>query len=76
MQTIVSLVAAEIGIALVPASLQNLQRTGVIYRAIQEATPQAEIAVIWRCNDSSPVLQQFLKVVKAISNDLSLPAWR
>lgn len=70
MQTIVSLVAAEIGIALVPASLQNLQRTGVIYRAIQEATPQAEIAVIWRCNDLSPVLQQFLKVVKAINNDL------
>jgi len=39
MQTIVSLVAAEIGIALVPASVQNLQRRGVIYKAIQEATP-------------------------------------
>jgi DNA-binding transcriptional LysR family regulator len=73
MQTIVSLVAAEIGIALVPASLQNLQRTGVIYRAIQEATPQAEIAIIWRRNELSPVLQQFLKIVQASNNDLNLP---
>lgn len=63
MQTIVSLVAAEMGIAIVPASLQNLQRTGVIYRTIQESTPQAEIAIIWRSNDSSPVLQQFLNLV-------------
>jgi DNA-binding transcriptional LysR family regulator len=63
MQTIVSLVAAEMGIAIVPASLQNLQRTGVIYRTIQESTPKAEIAVIWRSKDASPVVQQFLNVV-------------
>ncbi len=63
MQTTVSLVAAEIGIALVPASVQNLQRTGVIYKEIQEVTPKAEIAVIWRSKDQSPVLHQFLSVV-------------
>ena len=68
MQTIVSLVAAEIGIALVPASVQNLQRRGVIYKAIQEATPKAEIAVIWRSNDLSSVLHQFLNVVRSANH--------
>jgi len=68
MQTIVSLVAAEIGIALVPASVQNLQRRGVIYKAIQEATPKAEIAVIWRSNDLSSVLHQFLSVVRSANH--------
>lgn len=51
------------GIAIVPASLQNLQRKGVIYPTLQEPTPQAEIAVISRSNDASPVLQQFLNLV-------------
>ena len=32
MQTIVSLVAARMGVALVPASLEHLRRTGVVYR--------------------------------------------
>lgn len=68
MQTIVSLVAAEIGIALVPASVQNLQRRGVIYKAIQEATPKAEIAVIWLSNDLSSVLHQFLSVVRSANH--------
>jgi len=68
MQTIVSLVAAEIGIAWVPASVQNLQRRGVIYKAIQEATPKAEIAVIWRSNDLSSVLHQFLSVVRSANH--------
>ncbi|NET36324.1 MAG: LysR family transcriptional regulator [Cyanothece sp. SIO1E1] len=60
MQTIVSLVAAEMGIALVPASLQNLQRAGVIYKAVQTSTPKAEIAVIWKQHDTSPTLQKLL----------------
>jgi len=34
MQTIVSLVAAEMGVAIVPASMQNFQRSGVVYKAL------------------------------------------
>lgn len=62
MQTIISLVAAEIGVALVPVSLQNLQRLGVVYRPLKEATPQAAIALLWRRNDPSPMVQRFLEV--------------
>jgi DNA-binding transcriptional LysR family regulator len=64
MQTIVSLVAAEMGVAIVPASLQNLQRTGVIYKNIAESTPKVAIAMIWRSHETSPTVQKFLEIVR------------
>lgn len=67
MQTIVSLVAAEMGVAIVPASLQNLQRTGVVYKTIEEPTPNVAIAAIWRCNNSSATVQRFLDIARQIS---------
>jgi DNA-binding transcriptional LysR family regulator len=67
-QTIVSLVAGGVGVALVPASLQNLQRVGVVYKALQGQTPELEIAAVWRQDNTSQVLQEFLKVVKAIAH--------
>lgn len=63
MQTIIGLVSAGIGIAIVPSSLQNLQRSGVVYRAVVEETPKVEAAVVWRCEDTTPVLREFLNVV-------------
>lgn len=68
MQTIVSLVAAEIGVALVPESLRNLQRVGVVYRPLVEATPQAAIALVWRTEDNSPMVQHFLELAKGMEN--------
>ncbi len=67
MQTIVSLVAAEIGIAIVPASLQHLQRTGVVYRAIRESTPEVEIALLWQPTNRSPSLERFLAIVRQVT---------
>lgn len=64
MQTIVSLVAADIGVAIVPESLQNLQRTGVVYKSFVEKTPQVSIAMIWRKHDVSAILEKFLGVIK------------
>ncbi len=64
MQTIVSLVAAEIGVAIVPASLQHLQRTGVVYKILQEPTPEVPLNLIWRQNDISPTVQRFIEVVR------------
>lgn len=64
MQTIVSLVAAEMGIAIVPVSIQNLQRTGVVYRPLQEPTPEAAIALIWRRGETSSVVNRFLATVQ------------
>lgn len=69
MQTIVSLVASGMGIALVPASLLNLQRVGVAYRPLQEATPIFETAIAWWPDDPSPILPHFL----AMSRNIQAP---
>lgn len=67
MQTIVSLVAAGIGLAIVPVSLQNLQRTGVVYRPLKEPTPKAAIALVWRKGESLPLVQRFLHIVQQVA---------
>ncbi|MCF2133037.1 MULTISPECIES: LysR family transcriptional regulator [Mycetohabitans] len=65
MQTIVSLVSAGMGVALVPQSLRNLRRTGVVYRALRGALPVVETGLVWRTGDVSPVLAGFIDVVRA-----------
>ncbi|CBW74120.1 LysR family transcriptional regulator [Mycetohabitans rhizoxinica] len=71
MQTIVSLVSAGMGVALVPQSLHNLRRTGVVYRALRGALPVVETGLVWRTGDVSPVLAGFIDVVRA--HALSIP---
>jgi DNA-binding transcriptional LysR family regulator len=56
MQTIVSLVAAGMGVALVPASLTLMRRTGVVYRTLTEHSPLVEIGLAWRARDDSPAV--------------------
>ena len=65
MQTIVSLVSAGMGVALVPRSLCNLRRTGVVYRPLRDAQPLVETGLLWRADDLSPVLAGFVKVASA-----------
>jgi len=63
MQTIVSLVAAEMGVAIVPASMQNFQRNGVVYKSLPESTCIVAIALIWR-SDPTAAVQRFLEVAR------------
>ncbi|RKU02417.1 LysR family transcriptional regulator [Burkholderia sp. Nafp2/4-1b] len=65
MQTIVSLVSAGMGVALVPQSLRNLRRTGVVYRPLAGNAPVVETGLVWRTGDVSPVLAGFIDVVRA-----------
>ena len=64
MQTIVSLVSAGMGIALVPESVSKLQRPGVEYRPLAQATPLVETGLAWRRDNNSPVLKGFLDLLK------------
>jgi DNA-binding transcriptional LysR family regulator len=67
MQTTVSLVAGGIGVTLVPASLQNLQRTGVVYKRVEGMSPEIELGVVWPRGGASAVLRAFLAVVGDIT---------
>jgi DNA-binding transcriptional LysR family regulator len=66
--TILSLVVAEVGIAILPSNVQNLQRQGVVYQAIQAPNLTRQISVMWRKDDSSVILREFLKVVRELSD--------
>lgn len=62
MQTIISLVSAELGVALIPASLTNLQRTGVVYKSLRQQSPLTEIHLAWRRGDELPALRVFVEL--------------
>ncbi|MBD2465711.1 LysR family transcriptional regulator [Oscillatoria sp. FACHB-1407] len=64
MQTIIGLVAAGLGIAIVPASMQNFHRNGVIYRPLQEQISNTGLYLAWRQHDSSPVVGAFLNLLR------------
>lgn len=64
MQTIVSLVSAGMGIALVPQSVSNLKRPGVEYRELQDPSPTVEVGLAWRRDNASPVLAAFLEQMR------------
>lgn len=63
MQTIISLVSSGLGIALAPASLRNLARTGVSYVPLAGRAPELETGVVWRKGDLSPTLAYFLALL-------------
>lgn len=62
MTTISSLVAAGLGVALVPASVQAFGRRGVRYRTLHDPQPPLETAAVWR--ESTPVLDKLLEVLR------------
>jgi DNA-binding transcriptional LysR family regulator len=66
MQTIVSLVSANMGVSILPESIQEAQRQGVVYRSITASLgieKLATISIVWRMNDDSPTIQRLLEIV-------------
>lgn len=72
---LLSLVAAGVGVSILPNHVQTLHREGVVYRALQNAALNRQIAVVWRQEDSSIVLRQFLKVIWEVMNLSLLDSW-
>ena len=64
MQTIISLVSAGMGIALVPASLRNLARSGVGYRNLGGTAPLLETGITWRSADTTPTIERFVGIAR------------
>lgn len=65
-RTEVSLVAAGIGVALIPQSYSQLyHRDGVVYRPIKGTLPTIEIVAIWKTDAANSAVQKFLDVVRA-----------
>jgi DNA-binding transcriptional LysR family regulator len=64
-QTHLSLVSAGLGVCLLPSSVQEISRSGVVYRPIRDPSPEVEIGVAYLEENPSTVLERFLGVVRA-----------
>jgi DNA-binding transcriptional LysR family regulator len=64
MHTIVSLVAAGMGVSLVPLSARNIRSQGVVYRELEGTATLTEMAVAWRHDTHSALVQNFLSVAR------------
>lgn len=60
--TAVALVAAGLGVALVPASARALALEGVTYRTLPD-TERVQLALAWRTDDDAPLLANVLAVL-------------
>jgi DNA-binding transcriptional LysR family regulator len=65
---VVGLVSAGIGVALVPASAQEIRLRGVELRPLAERPPQVGTALAWRSDNDSPALKAFVATAKRVAS--------
>jgi DNA-binding transcriptional LysR family regulator len=56
----VNLVAAELGVSIVPASMMQVRVTGVAYQRIAGQSPTTHLALAYRRGETSPVVRNFI----------------
>ncbi len=67
--TLVSLVAAGLGVSLVPASACHMTVKGAIYGPLAKNTTRVELAAAWRRNDDRPVPALALEAIRRVLPD-------
>jgi DNA-binding transcriptional LysR family regulator len=63
MQTIIGLVAAGLGISLVPRSMTAMNRKGARYLSLEGTAPQIDVCMIWKDGEDQPALRSFLALL-------------
>jgi DNA-binding transcriptional LysR family regulator len=59
MQTIIGLVAAEVGVSIVPRTMAALRQPGVEFRQLAPRPEPLPIQLVWRRGETSPVVRNF-----------------
>jgi DNA-binding transcriptional LysR family regulator len=63
-QTVLGLVAAGLGVCLLPDFISNIKRPGVRYVPLTGSPPRVELAVVWRSDNSSALVRSFVEVIE------------
>ncbi len=66
LQTALGLVAAEVGVCLVPAAVQRFRRDNVGYVALDEPDAISPILMSYRRNDTSPEIDRLIEVIREL----------
>ena len=61
-RTVLGLVAAGLGVSLVPESVAGGERAGVVFRPLAGRARTVDLALAWREDDTSPAVAAFLAV--------------
>lgn len=68
-QSVVGLVAAGMGVSIIPDSIKRLRIEGVKYCDLPDVKESGQIVVAWRRDDRSEVLKRFLALILAPRGD-------
>jgi len=60
METVVGLVAAGLGVSLVPQSISRLDVVNAAYRKLDGAQPAAQLAIVTKSGNDRPLVSNFL----------------
>lgn len=67
--SIVLLVSAGCGVALLPAAVSgHFRQQGMVYRPLADPVPTIGLGLAWRAGESSPVVHAFVRVVREATN--------
>lgn len=64
MLTLLGLVAGGMGLAILPSNVCVLERQGVVFRNISDLALTRTLSAVWRSDNQSAVLNNFLDIVK------------
>ena len=67
MQTVVSLVSSGLGAAVVPASVANLGRRGVVYRELADRHPKLDLWLAWRRGALDKAAREFVAQARQLA---------
>jgi DNA-binding transcriptional LysR family regulator len=68
MQTVVSLVSSGLGAAIVPASVANLGRRGVVYRELADRHPRLDVWLAWRRRELDAAGKEFVTLARSLAS--------
>jgi DNA-binding transcriptional LysR family regulator len=71
--TIVSLVGAGLGVALVPSCMRSVQPPDVTYRPLADAREHSELAVAFRRVERAPAAKAFIEQMRGVAKRLMDP---
>lgn len=70
--SIVNLVAAGLGVSLVPASMQQIHSDGVVYRPIIGDAPKARMSLVYRRGDESATVRNMVALARTVAKRMGL----
>ncbi|WP_273455841.1 LysR substrate-binding domain-containing protein, partial [Nevskia ramosa] len=66
------LVAAGLGVSLVPASMQQIHSDGVAYRTIIGDAPKARMSLVYRRDDESATVRNMVALARSVALAMGL----